>query len=541
MNESIEMIHFYDDRLSDPMEIGHVISESLVIGDDSRIKTFIDQEQRQNTRIGSYVKIPVSDGDLFGVIASFSYEQQSPVNEKDQIPGREQEFTETDYALVAHIEPIAIVEEGRRSVDQIPKPLSTLESVEDQSLMYEGLNIARSGIPIGHVSVSGRTVPPEDPLVYHLPNDDQSALFRHLLIAGTTGKGKTHMAKNIIKQIVDGTGRFEMETIDGDLRREEICTVIIDPENEYSGLGRDPNIDVSDYFIDGFETGGIDDLSVFIPSAQNISSPSVETDTTRSFGIPFEIVRDRIGIMTIDSSGQTEDAIDRVLRDYFRKNEDVTYDHMLQFVESNRHQFVDQGPIHRGSWDAMIRRIEKPQFTDIFDRGDQSLLDLTDQIFRPGQVSVIPTDHIRGRQEYLLVMFLISYIVDNKIDTKDPDLNVKNTPLLLVVDEAHNYLSGADSAEQQQIVDQFTEAARQGRKDRFGLLNITQNPEDIADPIIKQTNTRIYLGLEAEVADRVSIPGNYDVTNFDRGQAVIKSPGAHPTEIVGLEDCLVDH
>jgi DNA helicase HerA-like ATPase len=54
------------------------------------------------------------------------------------------------------------------------------------------------------------------------------------------------------------------------------------------------------------------------------------------------------------------------------------------------------------------------------------------------------------------------------------------------------------------------EAVKQGRKDKLGLVMITQNPGDIDDDILKQTNTNVFLHLREEVIEDVpSLPRGY--------------------------------
>jgi DNA helicase HerA-like ATPase len=88
------------------------------------------------------------------------------------------------------------------------------------------------------------------------------------------------------------------------------------------------------------------------------------------------------------------------------------------------------------------------------------------------------------------------------------------------------------------------EAAKQGRKDKLGLMMITQNPDDIDGEVLKQTNTNIFLHLREEVIEDVaSIPRGYkrDIPKISKGQAVIKAPDVEAVEVVGLPDCLTRH
>lgn len=103
------------------------------------------------------------------------------------------------------------------------------------------------------------------------------------------------------------------------------------------------------------------------------------------------------------------------------------------------------------------------------------------------------------RKRDLTVLSILSYIIENKIDDHNVDANVKDTPMIVAVDEAHNYFSSPNSLRETYIVSRVQEAAKQGRKDKLRLFMITQNPDDIDGAILKQTNTNLFLGLREEV------------------------------------------
>ena len=82
-------------------------------------------------------------------------------------------------------------------------------------------------------------------------------------------------------------------------------------------------------------------------------------------------------------------------------------------------------------------------------------------------------------------------IVDNKLSTKlntPGETAVKETPIILALDEAHRYLASTTSEHSRRIVSKFTEAARQGRKEGLGLCLI-QDPQNIDDTVFKTVNT----------------------------------------------------
>ncbi|MCU4751944.1 ATP-binding protein [Halobacteria archaeon AArc-curdl1] len=569
--------------------IGHVTaSDGLQIGmDEHEVKAFVTTENRQNdVHVGDYVGVPFpkfSDDDedlpenvLFTAVSGLEYDMETTLRDLSDIPGIQPDFeiNEDDYPLIAQLDPITILRHERASegdvvidrgaVDQIPKPFESVELIEDKEYLFRGLNLPDHGIPLGHVAVSGDPVPRsmEKPLVYHFPNPDPSeteepALWRHLLIAGSTGKGKTHTCKNILRQFAGGHGgpAYTVEDKHGTETTKELCTVILDPENEYAELANNPDpseltpddrevLDNADQ--QGFRVGGVDDLVAFIPVVNQVNPPSTAATNEIEFGIPFAVVKNRPDLLIpYSAQGPTRNAISRVVGGYFStldNDSDARYDDFMTWVRANEHEFTDDGEIHPQSWSAMMGRLSQRSFNDVFDQG-QSLLEIEHEMFRPGRVSVIPTDHLTGPKERLVMMSLLAHIVDNKLDDQNPSEQVKHTPLLLVVDEAHNYLASRATTQQEYIVDRFVEAAKQGRKQRLGLGMVTQNPADIDEEIRNQTNTRIYLGLEDEVVDKIEIPRGFSdrIPLFGKGQMMIKAPDVQPTEVLGLPVCLTQH
>ncbi|MFD1648031.1 ATP-binding protein [Haloarchaeobius litoreus] len=192
----------------------------------------------------------------------------------------------------------------------------------------------------------------------------------------------------------------------------------------------------------------------------------------------------------------------------------------------------------------MCRHTKQRDYSDVFDTGTNPFPDISDQLFREGQVSVIPTSHLRGDKEYLVVLSIRSYIIENKIDDFGVDPAVKRTPMLVAVDEAHNYFSSPSNIREAYIVGKAREAVKQGRKDKLGLLMITQNPGDIDGDILKQVNTNVFLQLRSEVVEDVSsVPRGFrrDIPKFAKGQAIVKAPDVEAVEVVGLPYCLTRH
>ncbi len=95
------------------------------------------------------------------------------------------------------------------------------------------------------------------------------------------------------------------------------------------------------------------------------------------------------------------------------------------------------------------------------------------------------------------------------------------------------------------MIGKFTEAAKQGRKERLGLFLVTQDPQDIADAVFKQINTKLVLNLGDEDAiSSMNLPTALaeKVPYMETGQMVVYSPdNSEPVELAGLGTCVVRH
>lgn len=598
------------DSYSNGSDLGHVIaSRDLRVSRlENDIWVYVHSEHRDDVRLGDYVQLPypatASDehAELFGIIEELQYAHRNEVNDQEDFRGGTNEnggIEERRYTLVARVNPITIIEGEEDDldsgqVDRIPKPSTYMYPSDNENCLRTGLNIPAHGPFVGYMSVSGETRPRENPLPYKLPDDDdggEPAIFRHGVVGGSTGKGKTHFMKNVIRQYASPDREYTIELSnenDGDAgsidseTRKKLGMVIIDPENEYSELGEDnPEHDydepkealngesINDLQRKGIEVGGIndqpgqEDLRTYVPDVKWTSMPNVKNSHT--FSIPFSIVQGRPQLlMPFEAEGPTRDALEKCISEFFdQKDPDAqTYSRFVDFVERSQ-EWAAAGDIETatemglppgGKWalnqnlnenslEAVYRRIDRSEFEAVFDNGAEPITDLTNEMFRPGRTTVIPTNHLTGNKEKLVVMSVLAVVVDNKLYDYNPDYNIKDTPLLLVLDEAHNYISEPSTTQEEYVVRQYRLAARQGRKYKLGLFNVTQNPADIDEEILKQTNTSIYLGLEPEVIEEINIPGNYEnaLPTFGKGQAVVKAPDVRAVEVMGLSVCLTKH
>lgn len=558
--------------------LGHVTaSEGLSVRRGSHeIIGYIRSDTRDALRLGNYIQIPYphreneGHAEVLTEVVEIGYEQRADIDDKSDIRrGIDGEtIDERQYVQATELDPIAIVEGRdeddleRAPVDRVPKPFTQIYNATGETFLQTGLNIPESGPFVGHLAVGGQRHPSDDPLAFQLPDGTGSAstpaIYTHMLVTGSTDAGKTHFTKNLLRQLAtDRT--YEIAVGDDGAEDRRLGMVIVDPEAEYSGLGDDPKQedvpeddgqrpDEQGIEVGGINTGacGSHDLKTFAPVVAGKATPDI--DNVREFGIPFELVRSNPElIMPFEAERPTYAAIVDCLNSFFGDTDGSTYDGFIDYLNEEEHTLCDTHDINENMWRAINRRVDKDYFRAVFDSGTHQLTDISNELFQPGRVTIVPVNHLGDPEDMemrLVVMALLTYIVENKLSTDDPDPNVADTPLLLGLDEAHEFLGDTSTVQTQSIVESFRRIAKRGRKYNLGLGLVTQEPADVDDQIRAQLRTRIYLQLEEEIGEDVPIPGRFapeDLATFSQGQGVIKAPNVRPVEIRGLDYPVVRH
>jgi DNA helicase HerA-like ATPase len=549
-------------------------------GDETTLEAFVTSDNRESVRLGKYLLVPYPDDEtLFCRITALEYAQEFEADDATEIHARRamrrDDFAERDYKFVASLDPVAVLfseseaqgasgnrtksgdgdDLQRRMVDRVPKPGAVVREASDAERIKTGLAIPSEGVFLGHLSVGGETVrtaasPPT--IDYRLKDDyadGDPLVFRHTLVAGGTGSGKTHASKNVLRQYLDTT--YPMD--DG----REVATAVVqfDPQDEYAQM-HDDNPDLDDDIArrldrEGVAHGGHDDTIAFVPEVGNASYDGATHRAEQvPFTVPFGMVRRRpwlvAGARLNDNQYQALDhLLDRFFDDY---GDGGTYDQFTTYLDDPalREELDESGRVHEATFDAVRRRALGSAFQRVFDQDARPVTELVHELVRPGGLTVVPTYHVNdSRATELVVLAVASLLVDEKLSNDPTYDRIEETPLIVGMDEAHNFLTDAESVQARKVITKFTEAAKQGRKERLGLFLITQDPQDVAESVFKQVNTKLVLNLGDEDAIKsVNIPPKLEdkVPYMAKGQMVVYSPdNSEPVELTGLSTCVTRH
>ncbi len=546
-----------------PGEIGRVaIDEELFISTtESKIEVYIPDEQRNAAVVGQYVVIPLGyrNEKLFGYIKKLAYKKRDAIDDMSEVHVylSAEKVGEGEYIELAQVEPISLITPDFKTVEVrlIPKPNALVREVTSIDEVKIGLDLPEDGLFLGYVAVNGEAIELSGGLKvpYYLNNSAAKTgdplIFTHVLIAGMSGRGKTHTAKNFLRQIVGS--EYTLERREGERRKP--CLVIIDPDNEYWGLRDNPARDKNPRKEDqeqlvgaGGKFGGIGkQLTVF--SAVEAGMTYKGSDAHTDFTIPFDLVNDFPYLIAGGELNEAQyDGLVQLVSGFFRTSEVKTYGAFRTFVEDDARLESFLKTIHPETIKAIRRRISKAYFENLFDQGANPVTELYKDIFDEESVSVFPTNHLSAEGERVVVLAVMSMIADAKTKALEKEWaqRIAKFPVVLAVDEAHSYLSQAETQQDKIIVEKFVTAAKQGRKNRLGLVLITQNPQDVHQAVLSQTSTRILLGMEEAMAERAGAPKQYQkaLPYFEKGRIVVHSPdNSRPLEIKGLPFCVVRH
>lgn len=542
-------------------ELGRIaISDELSLGlTEHKIEMYIPEGRRDRVAVGEYVVVPCdyAGGKIFARISKLSYRKRDELDDMSEVHllVNAARVGEEEYIELAELEPISMISRGQaREVRHIPKPNAVVRRVASEDEVKVGLDLPEDGLFLGYVAVNGERIELSGglPIPYYLRDDPEKTgdplIFTHVLIAGMSGRGKTHVAKNFLRQLVGS--RYRMERRGGEEREPNI--ILLDPHNEYWQMMEDnpvleslPKEELEALRGQGVKFGGLKELKVFV--AKEGGRHYRGAPKYLEFTLPFTLVRHFPYLIAGGEVNEEQfDALLLLVRDFFAQGGEW-YREFVKFVDSEETlERYKGGRIHSETLKALRRRVTRPYFEGIFDQGPNPLTEIYEEVFAEGAVSVFPTDHLSAEAERATILALMSMVADAKTKAIEADWGrrIARFPVVLAVDEAHNYLTNAETQQDRIIVEKFVAAAKQGRKNRLSLVLITQNPQDVNEAVLSQVSTRVLLGMEQKMAERAGAPKEYQkaLPYFERGRMVVHSPdNSYPLELRGLDFCVVRH
>jgi hypothetical protein len=502
-------------------EIGKIVSVSgntITVQLSNSIKSnmpVVDGVVYRIGQIGSFIKVPLGYSNLYGIVTQTG---------AAAIPDKIKELVEQDYANLDNKQWLNMVLVGEqigrkfhRGVSQSPTTGDNvhLVTINDLDIIYGGYN-ERNSITVGNISISESL---------NAKMDLNKMISRHCAILGSTGSGKSNSVGVVLNAIANKG--FNSSRI-----------LVIDPHGEYNSVLRNSS---NVYKIKTENSESNDSEELFIPfwalpfeELMSIFSGTL-TDQNKDY---FRTKVIEAKLKAIDSNNIDIDKIlvtaDTPIPFSIKQLWFDLDDFERQTLATNRQLDSVYDPIVVGDPENLISNEYPPTglgssapFMNHEKKGILSFLDsvrikLKDSrynfLFQPGDY----TPDLSGKVKQDMGNLLFNWLGSNKPVTildlsgipseimtsisgtllkivydalfwgQNLNIGGKEQPLLIILEEAHNYLKSGENSISSRTVQSI---AKEGRKYGVGLLLITQRPSELDETVLSQCGTIVALRM----------------------------------------------
>jgi hypothetical protein len=393
-----------------------------------------------------------------------------------------------NYTL-AYLKPmITLDEKGSKLCKSLPSFFSSVREITKDDLKF--LTTPKNPLFLGKLR-SGSKILDVD---ISLPGE--KTFSHHILIPGTTGRGKSVLLKVMLWNIID----------------KDYCGVLVlDPHDEYYGRN---------------ELGLKDHTKKENVVYYTTKSPPPGCKTLK---INLSIIKPQHFNGVVDFSDAQKQAMNMYYKEFGKK-----------WIEAIILEKKLENAVFRDDTLAVVKRrliylldLEFSQnqlsCNGAFDlqAGEATINDICNELEQSKTV-IIDTSNFAGAVE-LLIGSLISTEILNRYKSYRINGELDKKPVISIVLEEAPRVLGKEVLEKGSNM--FSTIAREGRKFKVGLTAITQLPSLIPRQILANMNTKIILGIEMKperqaIIDSASQDLSEDdrnIASLDKGEAIITS------------------
>ncbi|MBW2978093.1 ATP-binding protein [Candidatus Woesearchaeota archaeon] len=460
-------------------------------------KIIIRQKSDSNLELGELLIADTKDQKILLQVYSLMYGSQISQQNLELISGlkleedNDLEFLDPklrNYTL-AFLKPmLATDNSGFRICKTLPAFFSSVRELQKDDLNF--LTQPENPLFIGKLRSGSKTMDFD----ISLPGDEVFA--HHILIPGTTGRGKSVLLKVMLWNI---------------LNNDYAGILVLDPHDEYygrktTGLKDHQNSDRVVYYTAKF--------------------PPPNTKTLK---ININQIKPQHFNGVVDFSDAQKQALNIYYKDFGSK-----------WIEAIIIERKLQSAVFRDDTLAVVKRrlmyllnldFKQNQLfcKGIFDlqAGESTISDICKEL-EQSKVVIIDTSSFSGNVELLIGSLIATEILEKYKQFRTTGLLDQKPVISIVLEEAPRVL-GKEILEKGSNV--FETIAREGRKFKVGLTAITQLPSLIPRQILANMNTKIILGIEMkperqaiiESASQDLSEDDRNIASLDKGEAIITS------------------
>jgi DNA helicase HerA-like ATPase len=470
------------------MVVGQVISGEFG-------KILIRQKSSSDIELGELLVADTKNSTILMQVYDLIYGSQISQQNLELISGMNLEQNEDfkfmdaelrNYKLAVLKTLVTMSKNNARSCKILPDFFSTVCDVKKDDLSF--ITTPKNPLFFGYLRSGSKVL--NVPIA--LKGDD--VLSHHVLIAATTGKGKSNLLSVMLWNNTD---------------KEYSAFLVLDPHDEYYGRNK---------------FGLKDHLS------ENLCYYTPKDAPTGCSTLKINIAKIRPA--NFDGAVNWSDAQKEALYAYYRKYKDKWIEAIL--LEKEQPSGFIEATINvvrrrlQSLLDLSVR--EKKIFCNgVFDTsaGETTISDIIKDL-EDSKTVIIDTSSFSGAVE-ILIGTLISSAVFSKYKYYKTAGKLKDKPVISIVLEEAPRVLGKEVLESGPNI--FSTIAREGRKFKIGLVAITQLPSVIPRSVLANMNTKIILGIEMaperqaiiESASQDLSQDSRNIASLDKGEAIITS------------------
>lgn len=472
-----------------------IIKGQVISGEFGKI--LVRQKSGGKLELGELLISDTADGKILMQVFDLIYGSQISQQNLELISGlsledkKDFEFMDPKLRnyILAGMKSLVLIKNNNAFVSkQMPEFFSEVREITKNDLSF--LTKPENPLFIGNLRSGSKIL---DVPIY-LQGD--KVLSHHILIAGTTGRGKSVLISNILWSTID----------------EDYCGILVlDPHDEYYGRNKfglkdHPKKDKVVYYTPNAPAG------------------------TKTLKINLELIRPLHFEGVVDFSDAQWQALNLYNKEYGKKwIEAIILEKKLSIDKAFREETL-----------VVVKRrlmyLLDLEFTNnqlfckgVFDlsAGESTVSDICSEL-ENGKVVLIDTSNFSGTLE-ILIGSLITTEIFNKYKYYKMNGTLNEKPVISIVLEEAPRVLGKEILERGSNI--FSTIAREGRKFKVGLTAITQLPSLIPREILANMNTKIILGIEMKperqaIIDSASQDLSEDdrtIASLDVGEALVSS------------------
>ncbi|MFB6145969.1 MAG: ATP-binding protein [Candidatus Nanohaloarchaea archaeon] len=433
-----------------------------------------------------------------------------------------------------------------------------LKNDEDEPSLQNLLSIKDQGIPLGAVGFESKPIvrgdSHEDLLIYRW--DLNNLDIKHTFVVGESGSGKTVLLKRMGLHIrKQQEAPVVLTDVQGDLVQLALSEEI--EENEQEGWQEQVEMPTREEALEAMRP-----FKLVVPQSNNeypdrlkalkkyIEEKDSDKAKFREIGLRLKDVDDfrEIEYLFRTNSQYAAPILNDAVEDLENHGEDVKVSKLLSYLdrkqsaesdEDRNWVMINRTKYGENSLDAVIRGTTEP-LKKYFDN-DTASLDQDENPFselREDESTVILyLEHLDKKQRIMYEMQMINWLYEKRDKNWNP---------YVFIDEAHQVIpkkapfkGSGDTFERLKLT--FERLAREGRKYNINLILSTQSPQDIAQVVNDQCQTRIVMKSNEKNARAAELnEGELRriADSFGKGQFFIKSPFNDTSEWLRLHSWL---